>query len=58
MKARGLTTGGLKKDQKERLEKAKADKVSAASSIIEEAAPPLIFREGVRWKALTPLEEP
>ena len=34
------------------------DKVSVASSISEEASPPLVFGEGVRWNTLTPLEEP
>ena len=58
MKARGLTTGGLKKDLKERLEKAIVNKVSVASSIIEEADNPLVFGEGLLWKTLKPLEEP
>ena len=43
LKARGLTTGGLKKDLKERLEKAMVDKVSVTSSISEESDPPPVF---------------
>ena len=58
MKARGLTTGGLKKYIKERLEKAIVNKVSVASSIIEEADNPLVFGEGLLWKTLKTLEEP
>ena len=58
LKARGLTNGGLKKYLKERLEKAMVDKVTVASSISEEAAPPLVLGEDTQWKTLTPLEEP
>ena len=58
LKERGLTTSGLKKDLKERLEKAMSDKVSVTSSISEEYASLIVFGEGVRWKKLTPLEEP
>ena len=57
-KSRGLTTGGLKKYPKERLEKSMVDKVSVTSYISEEASPLLVFREGIRWKTLAPLEEP
>ena len=41
-KSRGLTTGYLKKELKERLEKSMVNKVSVASSIIEEADTPLV----------------
>ena len=58
MKARGLTNGGLNKDIKEKLEKSMVDKFSVTLSSSSEASPPLVFGEGVRWKALTPLEEP
>ena len=58
LKARGLTTGGLKKYLKERLEKYMVDKVSVASSISEESAPPIVFGVVARWKTLTTLEEP
>ena len=34
------------------------NKVSVSSYISEEAAPPLVFGEGVRWETLAPLEEP
>ena len=54
-KSRGLTTGGLKKYLKERLEKAMVDKVSAALSISEEDAPLIVSGEVVQWKTLKPL---
>ena len=44
LKARGLTTGVLKKDLKERLENSMFNKVSVTLYISEEADPPLVFR--------------
>ena len=58
LKERGLTTGGLKKYLKERIEKSIVNKVSVASYISEEAATPLVFGEVVRWKKIMQLEEP
>ena len=58
LKDRGLGVGGLKKDLQDRLKKAMQDKVPIETAVTREAAPSVVFGEGVYWKKLVPMEEP